>query len=425
MSRKHSLPNVDEEALAALARQFPSMNARPEDRDEPTLGPPANGPQAAPKAVQQPAPDRGFAADRTPMASVEPSAMAEQRGRRRGGGRLLALIAVLIALGALAVALGPAAPPQLRAWLAAQIDAPAVVDVLTGNRAELDARLAAVADEMKALADRQAQIGARLEAIEAVGGSSDGAARRVAAVENGIKAAEARIATIEASGKTADIQIGKLGERADAADAAVKVNAERLSAIDDWVNKAGTAIAALTKSGSADKSFLTALQLRGATQLSAPFAAELAAARAAAADGNAETQAALTALAAHAQTGVPTMPELRDSFSMYVAPRVAALSPAGQRGLTDRTKAWVQSVFSPRTVDETVGGDRNATIIALAERSLAKGQLAAAVDQIALLEDQAALIATEWLKGASARLTTDKASATLMAQAFDRLASTN
>src|SRR5260221_1927153 len=181
MSRKHSLPNVDEEALAALARQFPSMNARPEDRDEPTLGPPANGPQAAPKAVQQPAPDRGFAADRTPMASVEPSAMAEQRGRRRARRRLLTLIAVLIALGALAVGVGPAARPQLRAWLAAQIDAPAVVDVLTGNRAELDARLAAVADQMKALADRQAQIGARLEAIEAVGGRSGGAARRRAA----------------------------------------------------------------------------------------------------------------------------------------------------------------------------------------------------------------------------------------------------
>jgi hypothetical protein len=122
---------------------------------------------------------------------------------------------------------------------------------------------------------------------------------------------------------------------------------------------------------------------------------------------------------------VPTMPELRESFSMYVAPRVAALSPAAQKGLTDRTKAWVQSVFSSRSVDETVGGDRNATIIALAERSLTKGQLAAAVDQIALLEDQAALIATEWLKNASARLTTDKASATLMAQAFNRLAGTN
>jgi len=29
MSRKHSLPNVDEESLAALARQFPSMNVTP------------------------------------------------------------------------------------------------------------------------------------------------------------------------------------------------------------------------------------------------------------------------------------------------------------------------------------------------------------------------------------------------------------
>src|SRR5260221_7517031 len=202
MSRKHSLPNVDEEALAALARQFPSMNARPEDRDEPTLGPPANGPQAAPKAVQQPAPDRGFAADRTPMASVEPSAMAEQRRRPRGGGPPLALIAVLIALGALAVALGPAAPPQLRAWLAAQIDAPAVVHVLTGNRAELDGRIASVAEEMKALADRQAQTEAPPQAIQAVSGSSDGAARRVAAGEEGIKTGAGRNSPSQGVGKT-------------------------------------------------------------------------------------------------------------------------------------------------------------------------------------------------------------------------------
>jgi hypothetical protein len=122
---------------------------------------------------------------------------------------------------------------------------------------------------------------------------------------------------------------------------------------------------------------------------------------------------------------VPTMPELHDSFSLYVAPRVIALSPAAQKGLTDRTKDWVQSMFVSRSADDVVGGDRNATIIALAERNLAKGQLAAAVDQLALLEDQAALVASEWLKSASARLTTDKATASLMAQAFTRLAATN
>src|SRR5258707_15017584 len=128
-------------------------------RDDPSLGPPGKGRWAALNGVQPPAPAGGLAGARSPLASVGPRAMAEQRGRRRGGGRLLALIAVLIALGALAVALGPAAPPQLRAWLAAQIDAPSVVDVLTGNRAELDGRLAAGADGMKALADREGQAG--------------------------------------------------------------------------------------------------------------------------------------------------------------------------------------------------------------------------------------------------------------------------
>jgi hypothetical protein len=444
MSRKHSLPNVDEEALAALARQFPSMNAqsenrpetRPEIRDErradpppadsfssrvesSRVDPPANGAEAAPEVLQSDR-SRGFAGDHAPPVSVEPPVAVKRRG-----GRALALLAMLIALVALAVALGPAAPSELRAWLTARIGDPAVIDALTGNRQAFDARLATIADGMKALTDRQVQIAARLDAIEAVGGSSDGAARRVAAVENGIMAAETRIAATEEAGKAAIARIDKLGERADAADASLAAAAQRLPALEDGVGKAEAALAALAKSSAADKLFLTALQLRGATQLSGPFAAELAAARAAADDGNADTQAALKALAAHAQTGVPTMPELRESFSMYVAPRVAALSPAAQKGLTDRTKAWVQSVFSSRSVDETVGGDRNATIIALAERSLTKGQLAAAVDQIALLEDQAALIATEWLKNASARLTTDKASATLMAQAFNRLAGTN
>jgi hypothetical protein len=427
MSRKHSLPNVDEDALAALARQFPSMSAPPESRDERPREPPPNG--MPPAGAALPAdPDRGAAADRAREAAPPIDASAtppEPRVRRRGGGRVIASLAMLVALVALAVALGPAAPPRLRAWLTTTIGDPAAVDLLTGNRAVLDARLAVVADDLAALKDQQAQIATRLEAIEAVGGSSDVAARRVAAVESGIKAAEARIDATEGADKTAGAAIATLRERADAADTALKATADRLPAVEDGIKKAESAIAALAKSGSAEKLFLTALQLRSAVRLSGPFAPELAAVRAAAAGGNAETLAAVKALAAYAPTGVPTMPELHDSFSLYVAPRVIALSPAAQKGLTDRTKDWVQSMFVSRSADDVVGGDRNATIIALAERNLAKGQLAAAVDQLALLEDQAALVASEWLKSASARLTTDKATASLMAQAFTRLAATN
>jgi hypothetical protein len=427
MSRKPSLPNVDEEALAALARQFPSMSAPPESHDERQRDPP-NGAQP-PSAALQAGHDRTAAADDASPASVEPArtpaAAREPRVRRYGGGRVIASLALLVALAALAVAAGPAAPPQLRAWLSTTIGHPTAVDLLTGNRAALDARLAAVADELTALKDQQVQIATRLAAIEAVGGSSEGAARRVAAVENGIKAAETRIAATEEAGKTAEAAIAMLRERTDATDSALRATTDRLPAAADGIKKAQEAIAALAKAGSAEKLFLTALHLRGAAQLSGPFGPELAAVRAAAVDGNAETLAAVKALIPYAPTGVPTMPELRDSFSMYVAPRVIALSPAAQKGLTDRTKTWVQSMFASHSVEDVVGGDRNATIIALAERNLAKGQLAAAVDQIAQLEDQAALVVTDWLKSASGRLTTDKATTSLLAQAFTQLAATN
>ena len=100
-----------------------------------------------------------------------------------------------------------------------------------------------------------------------------------------------------------------------------------------------------------------------------------------------------------------------------------ARSRANQTCGPDRTKAWVQSMFVSRASDDAAaGGGRNERIVALAERSLTRGQLAPAVDQIALLDDEAAVVATEWLRNASARLNVDKATAMLVAQAFDRVA---
>ncbi|HEX3497724.1 MAG TPA: mitofilin family membrane protein [Stellaceae bacterium] len=448
MSRKHSLPNVDEEALASLARQFPSMNVTPpEARDERPAVTPA--PEPAPSPAQAAA-DAAFPAneasasdaplvndapvvDRRPLvadagpdgptstgaAATAPAAPVE---RRRGGGRVIASLARLRSLVALTAAVSALAPPQLRAWLTATIGEPLVVDALTGNRAEIDARLAAAAAALKEMQDRSAAIAARLDAIEAVGGSSNTAARRVEAVEAAIKTNEARGVALAEAGKAAEAEIGKLSTQVDLLAASIKDNAARIASVEGGVKTSATVTAALVKTASAERLFLTTLHLRSATQSPSPFSAELAAVRAAAGDGNAETQAALKVLTPLAQSGVSTITELRDSFIAVVVPRVIAAS-SGQKGLGDRTKAWVQSMFVSR--DDAVGGDRNATILALAERSLAKGQLTAAVDQVVLLEDQASLVTTEWLKAASARLLADKAVATLTAQAFDRLAIAN
>jgi hypothetical protein len=456
MSRKHSLPNVDEEALASLARQFPSMNVTPPaSRDErPSIAPvpeptPAAPPYPGPTAAEarsandasaaSDAPVANGAAHDAPSANDAPVAqehvLIAERGadgpsatspaaaptvvveRRRGGRVLASLVALVAAVSALA-------PPQLRTWLAATIGEPLVVDALTGNRAEIDARLAAAASALKQMQDRNAAIAARLEAIEAVGGSSNTAAKRVEAVEAAIKAGDARGTALAEAGKAAGAEIAKLGAQLDSLTAAIKDNGERIASVEDGVSKSASATAALAKTANAERLFLTTLHLRSATQSPSPFAAELAAVRAAAGEANPETQAALKMLAPLAQSGVATISELRDSFAAVVTPRVLAVSPGSQAGLGSRTKAWVQSIFVSRD-EPPVGSDRNGTVLALAERSMAKGQLAAAVDQVVLLEDQASLVTTEWLKSASARLVADKAVATLTAQAFDRLAVAN
>jgi len=476
MSRKHSLPNVDEESLAALARQFPSMNVPsmnvpsmnvpslnvpgvnvvpPEPRDERQAAASTPAAEAVPPQAEAPhaetpvdtapandapindAPADGAPVNDTPGAEHHPLAAgsapegpaaisaAPQTApatlvERRRGGRVIGALALLVALVALVAAVSALAPPQLRTWLTATIGEPLVVDALTGNRAEIDARLLAAASALKQVQDRNAAIAARLEAIEAVGGSSNAAARRVEAVEAAIKAGDARGVALAEAGKAAEAKIAALSAQVDGLAATLKENGERIAGVEDGVKTSAAATAALAKTASAERLFLTTLHLRSATQSPGPFTAELAAVRAAAGDGNPETQAALKVLTPLAQSGISTISELRDSFAAVVA-----ASPGGQAGLGSRTKAWVQSIFVSRNSDDAVGGDRNATILALAERSLAKGQLAAAVDQVVLLEDQASLVTTDWLKAASARLLADKAVASLTAQAFDRLAVAN
>jgi hypothetical protein len=448
MSRKHALPNVDEEALAALARQFPSMNPPPaEARDAgqsglssaPASPDPASAgsmsygfaaerrtPEPAERPEPSPRPDADKARGRLAADDAPPAASARPPGRperpRRRGGRLLASLALLIAVVALAVGLGPAAPPQVRDWLTTTIGDPTVVDILTGSRAREDAQRAALAEALKGAQDQAARLATRLDAIEAVGGSSAAAARRVDALEAAAKAADARMAALESSGRAADEKIAALGGRGDAAEAALDENAKRTASLDEAVKTTAGAVDGLAKAGKAQKLLLTMLHLRSASQQPGPFVAELAAARAAVGDDDAALAAALKTLSASAQTGVATMQELQDSFAKLIGPRVLALSSASQQGLTDRTKAWVQSMFVSRASDDVAAGGRNERIVALAERSLTRGQLAPAVDQIALLEDEAAVVATEWLRNASARLNVDKATAMLVAQAFDRMA---
>jgi hypothetical protein len=129
----------------------------------------------------------------------------------------------------------------------------------------------------------------------------------------------------------------------------------------------------------------------------------------------------LGVLAAHAEAGVPTLTDLRLAFAKTVLSRIPPAMPVAP-SLSSRGVAWVRSMVPGGGASRADTSElRNGTAVAMAERSLADGQLAAAVDQLLLLEDRAALLASEWLRDAGARLAVDKAAASVVDRAFDRL----
>ena len=91
MSRKPTLPGVDQEALASLARQFPQGSVNPDKLGaEPSLRSSAAGPGPAPAGARAPDPVIGP----PPITSAAPAPAPIARR----GGRGLAFLALLVSL---------------------------------------------------------------------------------------------------------------------------------------------------------------------------------------------------------------------------------------------------------------------------------------------------------------------------------------
>ncbi|HEV2300862.1 MAG TPA: mitofilin family membrane protein [Stellaceae bacterium] len=378
MSRKPPLPGLDEEALAMLASQFPSINlSPPEERPAPRLEPAASPLAAAPKAKP---PGRGLAVTAILLAVVAILAAAASLAPPRSRAVLLAAIGQDGAAADRAAVRPPAAPPPAVPE--------AAVAALKGEIAEISGTLAA---------------GVRETRVQLL---ADEAARR---------GAEARVAALEGQLKKLDGALQGLQTRLAGAEQQISTTLlARLNAVE-------TKVGGLRQADRRREKFLLAAsELHDALRGSGPFAPQLAAVAALA--GKAPVvHAALDELQKHARDGVATVAELRDNFTGTVAPRLTALSEANRPGVTARAAAWLRSWYETGPTGDP-SADRNAAIVASAERSLDHGELAAAVDQVLLLEDQAALVTAGWLANASARLAVDKAASTLMRQALDRIA---
>ncbi len=419
MKRKHPIPGVDEAALAALAEQFPSGSLR-------TAAPPSQDNAPLPRVDQE---IRG-------LQSL--AAAAAGAPQRKAPGRGLAACAMLLALLAVLIAVTAVMPAPARSWLTQTLGDWRIVNLLTASRDEIDGRLAAasqsidaLAGKQDALAARQSDVAGRLEAVETVVGSG-AAMRRLEAVEADLAAINPRLAAAAEVERNSVSRAEALETKLAAFDGDLKAVQDKLAADVREVNDVLRArlgaveadVGVLQKiDRRPEKFFMAALQLRDVARTASPFAREVAAAQALAGD-NADLNAALKLIAADAEHGVATVAELRDNFTTIVAPRLAALAAANRQPVAERAWDWLQSLFTT-TAPLGSAGDRNAALITLAVRSLAQGQLEAAVHQLVLLEDDAALVAADWLKNASARLAADKTIATVMSQALDQLAASN
>jgi hypothetical protein len=325
------------------------------------------------------------------VAAPSPAPKVEvKRVERRRGGVVWPLIGGVLAAG-LGFALARAVPGG---WPIADTTAlQAQVQQLAADDAALKSQLAALAAapaapsdladrvaalESKSAPDLSADLAAlknRVDALASTPGAGDGAA---------LKALQDQVAALSAAPVAIPAEI----------EAAVKAAKDQLSAA--------------TAEAQAQAGKLTTLsawrQLAAALDSGAPFAAAL---------GDLSGQTLPAVLTDNAQTGLPTMQSLRDSFPEAAR---AALEAARRADMgaswTDRIATFLQTQTGARSLTPRDGSDPDA-VLSRAEAAVAKADLATALTEIAALPDAAKAALADWQAQATRRLQAGQAIADL------------
>jgi len=308
-------------------------------------------------------------------------------------------------------------------------------EALSAFKAEVSSLQASVLElspKLAGLADRVAQLEISLKTL-ADTASDGGSVATAAAIAQQIAEAEqrldAKIAAALADGKGAtasDLEhmqteiaelkakLGALAEAelgaGDSADVqpALAALTERLGKLEATLPEI---VSAIDKESAGAKSATVAIafaNLRAAISDGRPYAAEL------------DTISTLTpsvgdlgVLQAHAETGIPTLPELARSFAAASDAALAVPAPAAGESLVDNLMASAQSLVKIRRIDEAPAGEGPAATLARAQAALDRGDLDAAVKDVDTLNSAARDAFSVWLGEARARLGADETLARL------------
>ena len=303
----------------------------------------------------------------------------------------------------------------------------------------LDARLAGLELGLRELASRAPPPAADPKALDEVAGrvaklEATGAAAPVGASD---PALAARVAALASEVKAVAEAVGVLGRRSDEALAVAREARVRTDAgaaeLAELAQKPPAAVErsevealanrvaaverdekAAERGDRAVRLALAATALNATVERGDAFAAELAAAKALGADPK-----LLAALEPFARSGVPAAATLARQFS-EVAPALQAAVAPPPEGVLGRLQMNAEKLVRIRRVDEAPGSDA-AAIVARSEAKAARGDLAGAVAELAQLAPNARAPAEAWIKSVQARAAAIDASRRLAADALSGL----
>ena len=253
------------------------------------------------------------------------------------------------------------------------------------------------------LTSRIGALEAQLRQAQAAGQEVERLAGRLGAVEQQIGAGQEQTAGLTDEIVALSGQVGALSTRMDVLAETVDQLQDRVVTSEDRRTRAATLA-------------LIIAQLDAALDGGEPFEEVLDGLRALGVDDPAVVEA-IDTLETAAASGVPSLPELRNSFDRIANDVVhAAQAPDGD-GLLDQAAGNLMRLVTVRPVGADAEGDSAAARVARSEAALAEGDLARAVAELEGLEGAAAEAAAPWLAEARARLAAQAALAALQDRA--------
>ena len=255
-------------------------------------------------------------------------------------------------------------------------------DSIAGEAGTRQEQLAGLMQELSNLAVRLHDIEQTIAAVR-VSGDADSAS------------ASARF-DLENSLESLDNTGAERSRRIDALEADVAVLREALENLAVAVPDGGT-------QDGIGAAFIVVLgQLRDAVDSGDVFTGELEAV-AALETRDSQVLAALDVLAGHAETGIPTHDELKDTLGDVLASAMNADKVAAAAGWVDKTLARLESLVTVKRIDGDIAGTDIAVVALRIETKVAAGDLDAALRELDSLPAPAAEAMQGWAGGARAR----------------------